>query len=277
MGYIGKTLGYLKKSFPLLAAVMLAPAAALAFFVRPVSMITFLPMYARTEVASFLDVLWLIFDRYTLTYVFPLLLGFVLSVLGVSLGLSVVERHFRVGELALKAPLKAVNNSIFPVTANLFILLVIYMAAHFLFVCLVTLTHFLLSGAGRPGLADVAVTAVLSVTVLFLLLRLLQSFLFWAPLMLLYGYSFLDAVIASSSLCAKAPTGIWTGVAFPFVCVMTATSLAVFFRAPPWVNILTAGVSYLFLLVYLTAFVMVAVFDLGNMERRDMRPKYGAG
>lgn len=274
MGYIGKTFAYLKKAFPLLAAIMIVPAVIMAFFMRPISFITFLPEYFRTDVRSFLDVLWLIFDRYTLTYVYPIFIMFVLLVVAFSIGLSIIEKHFRVGRLMLKAPMNAVNNSIFPVAENFFILFLVYLASNFLFVCIVTLSHFLISGAGRVVPLDFIVTAFLALILFFLLMRLVQSAFLWAPVMLVFGYTFLDAVITASSLSAKAPFKLYRGIVFPFVCVMAVQSLVVFLRSPPWVNITVAAVCYLFLCVYTAAVVMIVVFDLSGMERRDLKKLY---
>ena len=119
MTYVSKTFSYLVKSLRLLVPIALLPALLLGMFSKPMSFITFIPSYGATDVKSFGDIAWLIFDKYSFTHIYPVILIFVALTLSCALSLSVIEKHFRIGKLMLKAPVQDVNSSLFPTLKTL--------------------------------------------------------------------------------------------------------------------------------------------------------------
>lgn len=274
MLYIKKTFSYLKKSFWILALIAAIPAVVMSLFFRPLSFITFIPQYSSTVINSFTDVAWLIFDKYSITHVYPLVIVFILLVLGCSLMLSIIEKHFRVGKLMLKAPIKDVNNSLFPVLKTLAVIVVIYLLWNFILAGITTLLHFIMSGRGVATKLNVAVITAIILGLFLVLLFFCMPALLWAPLMLIFGYSFVDAFIASAKLSGKTPMRLFTGCAFPFLLIIILQYILSFFPIPLFVMIIAAAIYFIFLISYIMAYMMVAAFDLTDMERRDVKKSY---
>lgn len=274
MLYIKKTFSYLKKSFWLLALIAAVPAVLTAVFFRPLGFIGFIPQYAHFGAHSFTDIAWMIFDRYSFTYVYPIVLTFIALVLSFSLSLSVIEKHFKVGRLLLKAPVKDVNNSLFPVLKTLTVITVFYLAWNFMLAGIITLAHFIFSGPGVPTKLNLIIANVLVLGLFVLFVFFSTPSVLWAPLMLLFGYSFVDAFVASTKLTGKATGRLFFGVLFPFVVIILLQYVLSFFFVPLIIMKVISGFYILFLIVYLMAYMMVAAFDLTDMERRDIKKSY---
>lgn len=274
MLYVKKTFSYLSKSFWLLALVSLIPAILLGIFLRPLGFITFLPDYAATAVDAYGDIAELIFNTYALVYVYPIILIFVALALCCSLALSVIEKHFRTGKLMLKAPLADINSSLFPTLKTLAVLVGTYLLWKFLLSGLTTLFHFIFSGQGRPSALNLILSAVVIVALFLTMLFFGVPAVFWTPLMLTFGYSFGDAFIEAVKLAGKAHWKLFVALAFPFVAVALIQSALEFLTLHIILEKAISSVLYLFMLTYLLAFMMVAMFDLSGLERRDIKKKY---
>lgn len=274
MTYVAKTFSYMKKSFWLLALIALVPAVLFGLFVRPLGFITFVPDYATTTVTSYADIAWLIFDRYAITYVYPIIIIFITTVVSVSLALSVIEKHFRTGRLMLKAPLQDINSSLFPTLKTLAVVTGIYLLWKFILSGLVTLMHFLISGSGTPNSVTVIVVSVLIAAVFLVTVFFGVPTLLWAPLMLTFGYSFVDALIEASRMSGKANWKLFAAFIFPLVIIILLQCILELLPIPIVAMKAIAAVFYLFLIMYLSALMMVAVFDLTELERRDIKKTY---
>lgn len=274
MPYISKTFSYMAKSARLLVPIAILPALLLGMFVKPLGFITFLPLYAVTDVKSFSDIAWLIFDKYAVTHVYPMILIFVVLTLCCAFSLSVIEKHFRIGKLMIKAPFKDVNSSLFPVLKTLFVLTAVYFVWKFVLCGIATLLHFVISGAGVPNWWDIVILSLV-ITALFLLLMYFgMPAVFWAPLMLTFGYSFVDAFIESMSLARKAGFKLYIALMLPFVVVIMLQCVVSFLPLPIIALKAISVLLYLFLIVYLVSFMMNATFELTGLERRDIKKKY---
>lgn len=274
MLYIKKTFSYLKKSFWLLALLALPAAALMGLFLRPLSFITFIPQYVRLGADSFADIAWFIFAKFAVTNVYPLILIFILLTLTCALSLSIVEKHFRVGKLMLKAPLQDINSSLFPTLKTLGVMTAVYLIWDFLMTGIITLLHFVISGAGRPNKLNVILLCI-AVTALFILLIFLSlPSLLWAPLMLIFGYSFVDAFIASTRLSGKATGKLFIGLLFPFAAVILIQYAVSFIPLPQFVFSIIAAALYVLLITYLIPFMMIAAFELTGLERRDVKKSF---
>ncbi len=274
MKYVRETFAYLKKSFWLLALICLAPSVALGFFVKPLASMTFIPAYSQTVVRGFGDIFALVFRVDFLKLVFPAILIFVTLLFSLCLSLSVIEKHFRMGRLTFRKPFSEINNSFFPVLKVLLCLTAVMIVYSLLVISLVSLAQYLICGFGKPTASAVIVAAVISIT-LFVL-----SFCFSAPLMLMiplsvmYGYSFSDAITSAFELVGKNPaTAIFGGI-LPFIIVLIAEYILSFFPIIFAVRVIVSTVMYLFITVYLSAYVMVLMFSLSGLERRDKKEFY---
>lgn len=274
MKYMSKTIEYIKKSFWILFPIALFPAALLGIFSRPFAFITFLPEYAATKVNGYADVAGLIFKLPAITAVYPVFLIFVAVTITTALSLSVIEKHFRTGKLMLKAPVHDVNSSFFPALKAVAVISAIYLFIKFLFSGLITLFHFIFSGTGTPTPLNVVVTAVVISGLFLLLVYIAVPAVLWAPLMLTFGYSFVDSVIASATYASKATFQLYTALALPCTAITLLQCVIELLPLPPAARMAAGAVLYLFIIVYAVSLMMVAAFELTGLERRDIKRKY---
>lgn len=274
MTYVSKTFSYLVKSLRLLVPIALLPALLLGMFSKPMSFITFIPSYGATDVKSFGDIAWLIFDKYSFTHIYPVILIFVALTLSCALSLSVIEKHFRIGKLMLKAPVQDVNSSLFPTLKTLAVMAGIYLAWKFVLTGIATLLHFIISGQGVPSHINIAVLAVIIAALFLFSLCLCLPSILWSPLMLTFGYSFVDAFIEAPKLTGKAVFKLLTALIFPFAIVILLQCVVEFLPLHIAAVKAIATVEYLFLIVYIVSFMMVAAFDLTGLDRRDIKKSY---
>ena len=92
--------------------------------------------------------------------------------------------------------------------------------------------------------------------------------------MVIYGFSFGDAAASSLRLIDKKSGGIILGLLTPFAIVAVFAS-AVSFIGISYVRIALAVILYLFLIMYLVSYIMISMFDLSGMERRDEKRAVG--
>lgn len=274
MTYVSKTFSYIVKSLRLLLPIALLPAVLLGVFSKPMSFITFIPSYGATEVKSFGDIAWLIFDRHSFTFIYPIIIIFVALTLSCALSLSVIEKHFRIGKLMLKAPVQDVNSSLFPALKTLAVMAGIYLVWKFILTGIVTLLHFIISGQGVPSAVNIAVVATIIAAIFLFSLYLCLPSVLWAPLMLTFGYSFVDAFIEAPKLTGKAVFKLFIALVFPFAVVILFQYVIEFLPLHIIAVKVLAVAEYMFLIVYIVSFMMIATFDLTGLERRDIKKRY---
>lgn len=252
----------------MLAPVCLPAAIALGIFTKPMTSLSYLVEYSQTYVRSFKDIFWLFFNRYATAHVYPLAIIFIALILCASLSLSVIEKHFRVGKLMLKAPLRQINNYFLPVLFTFLILSLILIIYGLVQSGLLTLLHMLVSGKGEPSVLTLILATLLSLTLFVLSVAAAFSTLYWTPMMVIYGFSFRDAAASSLRLIDRNTGKVFFGVLFPFLVVAVLQTVFSFINNI-YVSKALAVVLYLFLIVYLVCYIMVSMFDLSGMERRD--------
>ena len=268
MAYVKKTFKYMLKAFWALALVCLPAALALGVFTKPMASLSYIGEYASSDIKGFADIFWLIFNKYATKYVYPIVLIFVALVFSSALSLSVIEKHFRVGKLMLRAPLGQINNYFLPVVISYTILALIMALYGIIQTGLVALLHVLLSGWGQPTVFNAVIAAILSLGLFVLSMWAACSAMYWTPIMVIYGFSFRDAAAASIRLLDGNMFGILCGLILPFVIVAVLQN-AFCFIPNAVVLIVLAVLLYLFLIMYVMSFIMVSMFGLSKMERRD--------
>lgn len=258
------------RAFGILSLACLPAAVMLGVFTKPMASLSYCVPYSETYVRGFREIFWLIFNRYATRYVYPLPLIFLALVFSVSLAMSVIEKHFRVGKLMLKAPLKQVNNYFLPVLISLAILALILLLYGLIQTGALTLLHFLISGRGYPNVLNLALAAALSLGLFVLAMFVALSAMYWTPHMVIYGFSFRDAAAASSRLIDGKSGGLLCGLLVPYLIVAVLQSV-ISFIGLVYVRMALAVVLYLFLILYVVVYIMISLFDLSGMERRDIK------
>lgn len=262
------------RAFGVLALVCLPAAVVLGIFTKPMGSLSYLAAYSQTAVRGFPDMFWLIFNRYATKYVYPLVLILSSLVFCTSLCLSIIEKHFRVGKLLLVSPLKQINIYFLPVALSFILLSLILALYGMVQTGVLTLLHGLISGWGYPSVLNLILAAVISLALFVLFVLAACSTMYWAPMMVIYGFSFRDAAASSLRLIDGKTGRILAGLLFPFLLVAVLES--VFSFIPNKYVCAALGVAeYLFLIMYVIAYIMVSMFDLSGMERRDEKNKFG--
>ncbi|MCI8413915.1 MAG: hypothetical protein HFE47_07500 [Clostridia bacterium] len=274
MAYVGKTFQYMGRAFWALALVCLPAAIVLGIFTVPMASLSYFVSYASSDIGGFTDMFWLFFSKAALRHVYPLVLILLALIFSVSLALSVIEKHFRVGKLMLLSPLKQINNYILPLLATFSILTLILCLYGMVQTGVLTLLHFLVGGKGAPGVLNLVLAAVISTGLFVLSVFAACSTMYWTPMMVIYGFSFRDAAASSLRLIDRKTGGILLGLLTPFLIVAVLANVVAFI--PNAVVCIVLGVFlYLFLIMYIVTYIMVSMFDLMGMERRDAKARIG--
>ncbi|MDE6398453.1 MAG: hypothetical protein K2L51_03940 [Clostridiales bacterium] len=274
MEYLKRTFAYMFRALGVLSLVCLPAALVLGIFTKPMASLSYLVDYSATYVRSFKSIFWLIFNRYATRTVYPLALILLSLVFCTSLAMAVIEKHFRVGKLMLKAPLKQINNYFLPVLYT-FVLLALILFLYGMVQCgALTLLHMLVSGRGYPSVLNLVLAAVLSLGLFVLSLWLSCSAMYWTPMMVIYGFSFRDATASSLRLIDRKSGSILLGLLTPYLIVAVLESVFSLFHIA-WLRVVLAVLLYLFLMLYLIVYIMVSMFDLSGMERRDAKSVIG--
>lgn len=275
MNYVKETLKYIVKNFLPLALIFIAPSVVLAFFVNPMATISFIPVYAQTPVNSYYDFVGFVLNFDYLKLVYPPILIFITLLLSFCIGMSVIERHFRVGKLNLKKPFSNLNDAFIPGIIVLLICAGILVLYSVILLSVTFLLHVIISGISNvPNVANLIITTITSLAVFILFMTLTSPVGFMMPLMITYGYRFTDAISQAYALVGKKLFKVTAGIVFPFIVVAILEYILSFFNIIYAIDIIIAVIFYLFLTIYITAYIVTVMFDLSNLERRDKFDRY---
>ena len=172
-----------------------APAAVLlGLFYRQSRTLIFIRDYGQASSTMIADVFGMLFSSNILYYLLLLPAFFIVLSFSCSYLLTMVYKHFRTGKLSVRMPLSNVNHgleAIMPNIALIFLMLLVYKA---LFGCVVSLLSEIFVGGGEPAIALVAVVAVLGVITYAFVIFFMMYPVISVALMLVYGYTFIDAI-----------------------------------------------------------------------------------
>ncbi len=206
-------------------------------------------------------------------YVLPIAL--LLVTVSMSYQVGMVDRHFRTGRLSLRNPLSLMNNCFVPILAAFLILVVIYLLFKIILVCVLSLLTLIL-GSFKVGeiIIAVAMGAISMVGFCFLLVAV-RPIMFTAANMLVYGYSFKDAFGVTLKLGESADRfQLNVALLFPFLCYILTGALLTVIGVGVLVQAIVHTIIIALLITYVTTYIMVAMFDLSGIERRDKRKYY---
>ena len=278
----------------MLTLICLPGAVVLGFFVRPFAVVSFLPIYAGTEIFGFADFIFLLFEPFSLStnshlsliFIAPIIIFAVLYVT-VCISFSVIEKQFRLGRLQLKKPfidLKCYFKVGLKTILIVALIAVIYFA---IIISLNALQHLLFSNTlthhyqevyfSRASAASIVTISIISLVLFVLSLWLFAPLIFTIPLMQIYGYSLADAIRNSISYYATKAFSISFGFGFIFfIAVLFSTVLAALDtflpNFPAALRIIISIIIQGFVLVYFVAYCMVTTFNIAGIQKRA---KYG--
>lgn len=259
-----------------LLTLAIAPAAVVAFFMQPAGFGLIIPTEAVSGIEKFSDIFFLVFKRELITrYPYMIPVGLILMLLCISYTMGMEERHFKTGKLTFRQPFSTLNNCVPPVIKVFSLLVVIYVVYKILVVCVLTLFVFVLENLGAAPLWVTVVVGILSALGFIALLVIVRPLMFTSATMLVYGYSFKDAFSAAIGLDgAGDKMALNFALIFPFLIYLVVSTVMVGLTVPTLVQSIVNSVLIALMMQYVTTYVLVAMFELSGIERRDCKKYY---
>ncbi len=203
-------------------------------------------------------------------YLWPVIVISIFQILGASLVMSSIDRHFRTGELSLRKPFRLLNNSIFPVAMGVLIMCALSIIMRFVLFGLVTLVQVVSGAIGFVAGATLGIISVISIVLFFFHVLILTPMLYWAPIVFIYGYRLRDAAATSFKLLSGKK--VFRNLFIPLI-ICAAIQLLVGYLQPHiavtyTVNFVIAIITN----VFVPVFVMISFNKISGLDRRDLMP-----
>lgn len=272
MKYLSQTFSYLRKNFILSTVVMILPSVVACFLSTPYWEVSFASAFDYKLYRSAGETFRIMFGD-SWQYLWPVIVIAVCQVIGASLLMSAIDRHFRTGKLSLKDPLRLLNNSIFPITIGVIVMSVFSIVWRFVLFGLTMLVQATGSVSHMPQLAALAVISIIAIVLFVLHLVIICPMLFWAPTMFIYGYRFRDAAGASFKLITskKQFMRLFLGLMLPLLpCAVVQMALG-YIGAPLWAMRLAGFFVFLYTNVYVTVYTILSFYRISDLDRRDVQ------
>ena len=269
MNYWAQTFAYLKKHFWLPLVVMLVPAVAACLLSTPYYEVSFVAAFDYDPYRSIGETFAIIFGD-SWRHGWRVVIISALQVLGSSLVISAVDRHFRTGLLSLKTPIRLLNYSIFPIFISFAVMCMVSIVERFVLFGLVMLVQVIFKAASFGAVAGLAVISLIAVALFLAHVIIITSMMYWAPVMFVYGYRFRDAAAASFKLLARQKAH--RGIVFPLVICAGLQLLVGFLQVHPAISCAVNFVVFMFTNVYVCVYVILSFYKICKLERRDVLP-----
>lgn len=275
MKYIRLILKYIGRNIVRTFIPIFPVALFMGLFYQQSPTLVFIKDFGETEIMGFGDVFHLLFPDNPLYYFLVIPIFLILLAFSCSYLIAMVYKHFRTGRLSMRMPLANVNHGLHSVGLCIVLFLTIFLIYRVLFGAIVSLAVSLFMPNGIPGVGLIAFTMILGVVTYFSVVYLTIYPVIAASIMLVYGYSFKDAL--SDALRTGYRTGMVTLIIayfFPFVLNALVAYVLISFSAPDFLlNIFNVIVDQ-FLITYIVLFSVMVVFDLQKIERVDLQKLY---
>lgn len=275
MRYVKQTLYYMFKHLPRLILPVAPAAILLGLFYRQSRTLIFIRDYGQASSTMIADVFGMLFSSNILYYLLLLPAFFIVLSFSCSYLLTMVYKHFRTGKLSVRMPLSNVNHgleAIMPNIALIFLMLLVYKA---LFGCVVSLLSEIFVGGGEPAIALVAVVAVLGVITYAFVIFFMMYPVISVALMLVYGYTFIDAIGESLRVGGKKDfLPLVLAYCLPFLINAVVSYVLMMLDAPVAVSVIVDIILQLFVIAYTVLFSVISVFSQQKLERIDLKKLY---
>ncbi len=269
--YLAQTFSYLKKSFWLPLVAMVIPAVLACFLSTPYWEVSCVAAFDYNPYRSASETFGILFGD-SWMFVWPVVLIAAFQILGAAIVIAAVDMHFRTGRLTVRSPLRHINNTVAPIAIGVAVMSVFSILWRFLLFGLVMLVQACCGGMGFPAGVTLAVISVITVGMFVLHVLIITPVLFWAPIMIVYGYKFRDAAAMSYKLLAG--KHVFVGLFLPLLLCAGLQLLVGLLQAHSAISITTSFVIFLFTNAYATVYTMVAFYTISELDRRDLKPYY---
>ncbi len=203
-------------------------------------------------------------------YIWPVVVIAVCQIVGTTLIMSAIDKHFKTGKLSIRMPLRLVNNTVFPIAAGVVVMSVISILWRFAEFGLVSLVQVVCEAFDFVPQATVALIGILAVVLFFFHVLIIMPILFWAPTMFVYGYGFRDAAATSFKLISGKK--VFRGLFVPLVACVAVQMLVGFLNPYYAVACVVGFIVFLATNVFVPVYVMVSFYGISELDRRDLKP-----
>lgn len=275
MKYIRKIIIYLFGNFRRTVLPVLPSAVLLGIFYRQTATLMFIKRFSITDIEFFGDVFTLLFPSNATYYLLLLPIIFVSLCFSCSYLIAMVYKHFRTGKITMRMPLSSVNHGLEAIIIILSIIFIVLLVYKLLFSCIISLIITMFPPKGTPNGGLIAITCILGVSSYFVIVYLLIYPIMAASVMLVYGYSFKDAMSESLHMRNKDKFHeVILCYLFPFFINIFVSYILMAASASVTVFVITNTVLELFVITYLVLFSIIVVFDKCGIERVDIKKLY---
>ncbi|MDR3021958.1 MAG: hypothetical protein LBU60_04735 [Clostridiales bacterium] len=270
MRYLTQSFAYIKKTFLLYGMLALVPAILLGLFCTPLDTTIFWIFYRGNNVHNIGDMFHLVFNVPLYSRVYPLVIIVLSLIICCSLTYNSMETHMKVGKLTIGNPMHGVNYTVIPVSITLFWFILFINVLKFIVTVLAYVIHLLFINS-QGSAFPVFLIAMMAVILVFLVVSMAFSMLLWIPAMIMSGYNFRDMAAYSIRLVQKNIWQLFISMAVPLsATIILLIVLAASQISAALLTVLSVAI-YLFWILYLQSFSMIAYFDLTENERADLR------
>jgi hypothetical protein len=182
-----------------------------------------------------------------------------------------MEQHLKVGKLSVKNPITGVNFTVSPVIITLFfffslILLLKLVVASLCYIIYDTLKNPQWSN----NIVSTMVVATIAICLGVFTIGLFISLLLWIPAFIMSGYNFLDMASYSIRLVSIDFWQLLSGIITPMSVTLSLLIVLTMSQVAGIIMTVAQILFYLFWIMYLQSYSMLAYFDLTKTERRDI-------
>lgn len=249
-------------------AVMVIPSVVACLLSTPYMEVTFVTRFDDPYLSASETFTIMFGDSWL--FVWPVVLISIFQVVGASLIMSAIDRHFRTGTLSLKSPMRLLNYSIFPIALGVIVMCLVSILLRFVLFGLVMLVQFAFATIHAQASAALAVISLISIGMFAVHVLIITSMLYWAPSMFIYGYKFRDAVASSIKLISGKK--LFVGLMLPMTFCAMSRLLVGFLHVHIAIACVIGFIVYLFTNVYTTVYVILSFYMISGLERRDILP-----
>lgn len=247
---------------------MIAPAVVACFLSTPYWEVSFVTAFDDPTIT--IDKTFAIIFGDSWQYIWPVVVISIVQIVGATLIMSAVDKHFRTGKLSIRMPMRLLNNTIFPITVGVVVMCVISILWRFALFGLVALAQVVARAFGFPPEVTLVIISLLAVVLFFFHVLVITPILFWAPTMFIYGYRFRDAAATSFKLLSGKK--VFRGLLLPLIVCAAIQILVGFVNQYYAVSVVVNFLIFLATNVYASVYVMITFYEISGLDRRDIKP-----
>ncbi|MDR1138459.1 MAG: hypothetical protein LBK70_01110 [Clostridiales bacterium] len=267
MKYAYISLKYMHKNWLVYFVISILPSIILGIYSTPFNIATFWIKYKELHTVNFGSMLGLLFNVNNIIYVYPLIAIAVLVVMSSSMYYNTMEQHLKVGRLSLDRPIMGINYTIIPVVISLSIFVVVVVLLKIIIASISYVIHETLHQRLDPIVVNM-IMAIVAILLIFVSIALFLSMILWIPSLIMSGYKFMDMMVYCLRLVQSNFLHIYFSVIMPMI-VTVIVSILLSLLNIEWIIFFFNIFVYLFWIMYLQTFSMVAYFALTNIEILD--------